>query len=77
MDLISIALVLLSAPLYRIPRGGPDPVVWLRWTDGIYNGSLALGAGLQSIHRNKGAHGDDATVGDDPAAARRWLRERG
>jgi len=44
MDLIGVVLVLLSIPLYRIPRGGPDPVVWLRWTDGIYNGSSALGA---------------------------------
>jgi len=39
INFIGMALVLLSAPLYRIPRGGPDPLVWLRWTDGINNGS--------------------------------------
>jgi hypothetical protein len=44
INFIGMALVLISAPLYRIPRGGPSGDIWLRWTNNVYSGSSALGA---------------------------------
>ena len=35
---LAILYIALSALLYRVPRGGPDPVVWLRWTGGTWPG---------------------------------------
>jgi hypothetical protein len=42
-------VILASATLYRIPRGGPDTATWLRWTSGRFDGSSFIGSAIWAL----------------------------